>query len=886
MRHMNNKKIYGGAMISRDIGSNRSNLVSRLNLDESDITYLNTIIIRIVDRDIEKMKVRDKLLSSIDIENNNIKYQQFDHDNNIDKNIFNAKCKEIASNITISEIEFYYNMEYHYVLINKIKSANIEEGINRIIGPRKKIRKDMRNNPGQLSSVVELEKIYLHLYDLYSSITNVEESVDLLSYIKIDSSRDDDSNLLFFLYDLYRKLEIPSINIANFVEELNEPNRLKEFGKVGLNTVMAASKTLDIAVSTLSSGINILNDLSSDSILTKGAAIAKVGALAVPAVVVGVATPFLVTPLALTTYFLGGIYYNYPINTSSNEVLDSSLPIRSAPKFIRDTPLGLTSVTHFNIIKGRNETIRVDILDDNSLTNYFKSIIFEYISISYNNHLISKDTFIINCEERPFTSDEYTKNNLKKTDLINDSKKDFLKSLIYCWYKIAQYDEGDEVILDNIYYLRNKFIDPLQLFNYISIKYNCQIKNISNILDGLNQEIFSIYSSSSRDLLIGDRYILYRAELINEIIEEDIITTTKVSDIMLFITSEEDKLSKDIINNTETLITTFEKLSQEKQELYFNIIKKFKDSLYEKVLDKSDPSNTTYFKDLVNYLLKEIVIFDLLKESIVDIEMLQLALNTKYSYNLDIVPRLDISNITKIDLSNRTLQDINLSKVRLDGLILTGAKLIRANMSMSILSNCNLFKVKILHSDLSGVILINCNLSHAKIYKTNLSIAYFNNVNLNNSRLSDTDLNKSFFHKTTLIKASFHKINLESSAFNKVLVYETTFDQTQFNNIYMVDTKIRYSVLDSSHFTNALISLTEFIKCSLNNAVFKNTTIIQSYFINNEMVGAFISTTYFFNTQITKCNLSSGYLRDIVFNTTPQNDNILKDTRLLGITNI
>jgi hypothetical protein len=100
------------------------------------------------------------------------------------------------------------------------------------------------------------------------------------------------------------------------------------------------------------------------------------------------------------------------------------------------------------------------------------------------------------------------------------------------------------------------------------------------------------------------------------------------------------------------------------------------------------------------------------------------------------------------------------SRGDLQGALLMGAQLLRANLSGVLFFNADLSGAALLHADLSGAAFMDTNLSDALLSKADLSNTHLFDTDLSRANLRDADLSAAWFHDTDLFGAELQGANL------------------------------------------------------------------------------------------------------------------------------
>lgn len=109
------------------------------------------------------------------------------------------------------------------------------------------------------------------------------------------------------------------------------------------------------------------------------------------------------------------------------------------------------------------------------------------------------------------------------------------------------------------------------------------------------------------------------------------------------------------------------------------------------------------------------------------------------------------ASLVKVDLSNSKLPNMNLTNANLSGANLVGTNFSNANFSDANLYGVNLSNANLSGANLSNAILNNANLSNANLTGANLTDAVLKNANLAGANLTNATINGAKFTGVTFI---------------------------------------------------------------------------------------------------------------------------------------
>lgn len=207
------------------------------------------------------------------------------------------------------------------------------------------------------------------------------------------------------------------------------------------------------------------------------------------------------------------------------------------------------------------------------------------------------------------------------------------------------------------------------------------------------------------------------------------------------------------------------------------------------------------------------------------------------------------------DLTDKTLNGVNLSDAELDGAKLKGVKFIDANLSNANLSNANLINTNLSKTNFDDAILKNAflceatftnanavkadfcgaQLTDATILSSNFNNVIFSNANLKGARLKDTDLSNADLSNSNFNEANLHKVNLShanltNADFSRSCLTETNLTKANLKrchiygisawDLILIDTIQTDLVITASHqpiITVDNLEVAQFIYLLLNN---------------------------------------------------------------------
>ena len=169
----------------------------------------------------------------------------------------------------------------------------------------------------------------------------------------------------------------------------------------------------------------------------------------------------------------------------------------------------------------------------------------------------------------------------------------------------------------------------------------------------------------------------------------------------------------------------------------------------------------------------------------------------------------------------------------------------RSEMLASLLENkscqeCDLRKVKLQGVDLEGADLRGANLAGAQINQVNFKNALFDKANLSGAIVQDSDFNNASLEEADCSATSFFKINLKGARLNKAIfsqatlknidLTEVTGQQVDFSGVEVFAAKFHHADLSGSIFTDARVKESDFTSAKMRNMDLTDAVFFKSNF--------------------------------------------------------
>ncbi|CRY53668.1 pentapeptide repeat-containing protein [Yersinia intermedia] len=185
-------------------------------------------------------------------------------------------------------------------------------------------------------------------------------------------------------------------------------------------------------------------------------------------------------------------------------------------------------------------------------------------------------------------------------------------------------------------------------------------------------------------------------------------------------------------------------------------------------------------------------------------------------------------NLAGADLSNKKLDNLDLSRANLVGADLSGAKLASANLNQTNLSQANLNGADLADSDLKGADLFQATLFRADLAGANLRGANLSQATLFRANLVDADLSKA-----NLTSAELGNANLKDAD-----LIGADLSCANLTSANLINADLSSADLTCANFTSANLTDAELAKANLTCSTFANATIIKTGMNGVKMPGA------------------------------------------------
>jgi len=153
-----------------------------------------------------------------------------------------------------------------------------------------------------------------------------------------------------------------------------------------------------------------------------------------------------------------------------------------------------------------------------------------------------------------------------------------------------------------------------------------------------------------------------------------------------------------------------------------------------------------------------------------------------------------------MNLSNASLENIDLGEAALDGTDFTGANLTGANLKEAalnqvvfkgaIMEGINLKEVSLHNLDLSEAILTNANLKETSMNSVDLSKADLRYANLKETSMNSVDLSKADLRYANLKEASLNKVNFSGADLRGAILTEASINDCKFKGAIIDNTTL------------------------------------------------------------------------------------------------
>lgn len=197
----------------------------------------------------------------------------------------------------------------------------------------------------------------------------------------------------------------------------------------------------------------------------------------------------------------------------------------------------------------------------------------------------------------------------------------------------------------------------------------------------------------------------------------------------------------------------------------------------------------------------------------------------------------------------------------------------RSEMLSSLLKNkscqdCDLRKVKLQGVDLEGADLRGANLAGAQINQVNFKNALLNKANLSGAIIQDTDFNNASLEEAYCSEASFFKINLKGARLNKAIFSQATLKnidltkitgwQVDFSEVEVFAAKFNHADLSGSSFTAARVRESDFTSAIMRNMDFTGAVFFKTNLQNIDAQGSNLENIFLLSHNIQNAAKAEG----------------------------
>ena len=157
-------------------------------------------------------------------------------------------------------------------------------------------------------------------------------------------------------------------------------------------------------------------------------------------------------------------------------------------------------------------------------------------------------------------------------------------------------------------------------------------------------------------------------------------------------------------------------------------------------------------------------------------------------------PNLDI-NLESADLSNASLERVNLADANLEG----------ANLSCACMNHANLVRARLQRANLAHAILDHANLAHAHLEKANLAFASLEDAMLPYAHLDDSNLSAANLTGARAEDSEFRRANLSYTTLRKAVLASS-----DFRHASLVGANLEGANMTATNLESANVSLVKF----------------------------------------------------------------------------
>lgn len=221
---------------------------------------------------------------------------------------------------------------------------------------------------------------------------------------------------------------------------------------------------------------------------------------------------------------------------------------------------------------------------------------------------------------------------------------------------------------------------------------------------------------------------------------------------------------------------------------------------------------------------------------------------------------LDGINLKQADLTNTILAHTTFNNVNLDSAILKNADLTNANLNKINLSNTNLEGAVLTNANFKSAVFKNSNLTNTKLTGTILT-----NANLDSAILTNEDLTSTILTGAILTNANLDGANLKGIELANIKLKGSTLSNTNLSSSNIKDSDLSNCNLINAILRNAYLENVNLEYANLSHTNLKRAKLTNVYLQNACLFGANLTEISSENANFAKTNLTKTTIENVFF---------------------
>ena len=193
-------------------------------------------------------------------------------------------------------------------------------------------------------------------------------------------------------------------------------------------------------------------------------------------------------------------------------------------------------------------------------------------------------------------------------------------------------------------------------------------------------------------------------------------------------------------------------------------------------------------------------------------------------------------SITGINFKDSILEDVDLSRLELKGMIFSNANLARANLFGANLEEANLLSANLLSANLSGANLFSADLEDANLIHADLEDANLFGADLSDSNLKGANLSNADLSDANIVDANLSGANLAEANLSGAELESAKLPRANLSNTNLAGVNLEYSNLESANLEGANLDGANLGEANLKNASLVGADLSETHFLQQEQI--------------------------------------------------